>query len=198
MKLYLIRHGQTDYNKNYRWQGRVDIPLNSHGELQARKIKQWLEAERIALECIYTSPLIRAMSTANIIEPDPSKILTDERLIEIDLGYYDGRSEDDIQSEIGRQQYDRWRSENFMTPAPGGESLLQVIERVRQFVISLTEYRNENRVGIVAHQGVLVALKSVITGRINQQALDSYKQKNDEIDIWNLSQAGRIRSIQLQ
>ncbi len=198
MKLYLIRHGQTDYNRDFRWQGKVDVPLNSHGAQQARRIRQWLADAGVAFERVYASPLMRAVQTAKIIEPDHSIIEIDDRLSEIDLGAYDGRREQDIVGEIGQDEYDRWRSSHFIRPAPGGESILQVIARVRPLVDRLAARRRRApAVGIVAHQGVLMAIKSAITGHVGADALRGYKQKNEDIDIWCAAAAKRVSLIEL-
>ncbi len=197
MKLYLIRHGQTDYNRDFRWQGKVDVPLNPHGQRQARRIRQWLADKDIAFGRVYSSPLTRAAQTARIIAPDPSNIVMDDRLSEIDLGEYDGRREQDIAREIGQAEYDRWRRSQFIQPAPGGESILQVIERVQPLVDGLAARRQRLPVSIVAHQGVLMAVKSAISGQSSAAALQDYKQKNEDIDIWCSSAATRVSLIEL-
>ena len=185
MEIILIRHGPTDYNLQRRWQGRVDIPLNPTGIELADAIGGFLRSQNTCLDHIYVSPLVRAVETANAIASDSSSIIVDDRLIEIDLGQYDGRHEDEIRQEVGAQEYDLWRSSNFRTPAPGGESFEQLQKRIGEFFADVAATNETHPVIVVAHQGVLMALKSVISGDSSQQALNGYKQRNDVVEVWN-------------
>ena len=185
MEIFLIRHGPTDYNLQRRWQGRVDIPLNSTGIALADAIGGFLRSQNTCLDHIYTSPLVRAVETARAIASDSSSIIVDDRLIEIDLGQYDGRHEDEIRQEVGVREYDLWRSSNFRTPAPGGESFEQLQKRIGEFFADVTATHETRPVIVVAHQGVLMALKSVISGDSSQLALNGYKQRNDVVEVWN-------------
>ena len=90
MKLYLIRHGETDYNKMKRNQGQIDIPLNEYGRELAEKTREGLA--EVPFDLCLCSPLSRARETAEIIlEGRDIPIITDERLIEISFGRYEGR-----------------------------------------------------------------------------------------------------------
>ena len=198
MELFLIRHGQTDYNAQRRWQGRVDVPLNITGREQAVKIRELLRLETIRLAKIYTSPLVRATETADIISNHVTPIFIDERLVEINLGDYDGRYEDDISQEIGKRDYENWRSRNFTLPAPGGESIADVMVRAKDFLGEIAKSKSNEQLGIVAHQGVLIALKSVISGQSKLTALDDYKQMNSEVDVWDVAAKKRLRTIEIQ
>ncbi len=198
MELFLIRHGQTDYNAQRRWQGRVDVPLNIAGREQAVKIRELLRLETIRLAKIYTSPLVRATETADIISNHVTPIFIDERLVEINLGDYDGRYEDDISQEIGKRDYENWRSRNFTLPAPGGESIADVMVRAKDFLDEIAKSKSNEQLGIVAHQGLLIALKSVISGQSELTALDGYKQMNSEVDVWEIAAKQRLRTIKIQ
>ena len=84
MKLYIVRHGETDWNKKRRIQGQVDIPLNDFGRSLARKTAKGLSG--IPFEVCYTSPLGRAKETARLIlEGRKTPILEDQRIIEMSL-----------------------------------------------------------------------------------------------------------------
>ena len=69
MKVYLARHGQTDWNILGKVQGTTDIPLNENGILQARKLCEYLKEKNITFEKIYTSYQVRAKQTAQIRQP---------------------------------------------------------------------------------------------------------------------------------
>ena len=195
MDLILIRHGQTNYNAERRFQGRIDIPLNALGRKQAHQVKTTLAHEDIRLDVIFSSPLERATETASMIADDRRSWLIDARLIEIDLGEFDGQLEAEIAEQIGPERYQIWRDQNFVEPAPSGESLEQVSQRVKSFLAYLNNFQQNQKIGIVAHQGILMAMKSVISGSTNPSALNSYKQRNDELDIWNLQSGKQIRTV---
>lgn len=90
VRIYLIRHGETDWNKALRIQGREDIPLNSHGIEQAEECGRAFQPLKI--DCIVTSPLTRAVQTAKEIAKyvGVEKVIIDERLIERDFGLLSG------------------------------------------------------------------------------------------------------------
>ena len=91
MKLYIIRHGQTDWNRARRLQGRTDIPLNEWGRRVAELTREGLKD--VAFDMAFTSPLIRAKETAEIILGDRNvPIIEDERIIEVNFGAYEGES----------------------------------------------------------------------------------------------------------
>ena len=172
--------------------------MNIAGREQASKIRELLRLETIRLAKIYTSPLVRATETATIISNHVTPIFIDERLIEINLGGYDGRYEDEISQEIGKHEYEYWRSRNFTLPAPGGESIADVMVRAKDFLGEIAKSKPNEQLGIVAHQGVLIALKSVISGQSKLTALDDYKQMNSEVDVWDVAAKKRLRTIKIQ
>ncbi|MDE6910884.1 MAG: histidine phosphatase family protein [Lachnospiraceae bacterium] len=89
MKLYIIRHGETDWNVKRRFQGRSDIPLNEEGRRLARITSEALK--ETAFTRIYTSPLKRAYETAMIIKGERDiPVIEDPRIIEISFGEYEG------------------------------------------------------------------------------------------------------------
>ena len=89
-QLYLIRHGQTDWNLRAMLQGRTDIPLNETGRRQAMEARERLAG--VHFDAVYSSPLRRAMDTAQLVSGWPGeKICPDERLTEIAFGPYEGK-----------------------------------------------------------------------------------------------------------
>ena len=98
--IYIIRHGQTALNVARVLQGRQDEPLNDVGRAQAATAGAWFAAQGIALKGVYTSPLVRAAETARIITGGAVPVITDERLMEIDCGPYEGTNLLDPPEEI--------------------------------------------------------------------------------------------------
>ena len=95
LNLYVVRHGQTDWNIQTRMQGRTDIPLNSTGIKQAQETA--LALKDIPIDFIISSPLKRALDTANYINFYKNvPILIDERIIERSFGELEGKTKDDL------------------------------------------------------------------------------------------------------
>ena len=89
MDIYLIRHGETDYNREKRLQGETDIPLNSRGIELAQMTAQGMKG--LHFDRVYTSPLVRAVKTAEIIRGDRDiPIIPTDGLKEISFGDYEG------------------------------------------------------------------------------------------------------------
>ena len=95
MKLYIIRHGQTDWNVEGKIQGRQDIPLNDMGRRQARALADGMKSRPVA--SVYSSPQKRAMETAEAIAgPLGLTVKAVPQLMEIGYGDWEGRSAEDI------------------------------------------------------------------------------------------------------
>ena len=154
MMLVFIRHGQTDWNVEERYQGRLDIPLNDVGRRQAEALKCHLAGVRF--DTAYSSPLRRALETAHIITND-LPIIVDERLAEIDHGLWQGRTKAEIASRWP-EQWEQWSREPLGFTAPRGESAARVRERVEEF-LSTIEGKN---ILCVSHGVVIQTLLSIL------------------------------------
>lgn len=89
MKLYLARHGLTDWNKEMRAQGRKDLSLNAEGRAQAEELRDKIKG--IEFTAVYASPLKRAAETVEIAVGDRSEIIYDDRLLERSFGDFEGK-----------------------------------------------------------------------------------------------------------
>ena len=144
--IYIIRHGQTETNKANLLQGRSDIPLNDAGREQAKSAAGWFRSRRITFDLVYSSPLIRAVETAGIIAPDVP-IQTDERIIEIGYGIYEGMDLKDPAPEIVT-----FSSDFVHNPAPEGmEALPHIIERFGDFLEELRPQAEDRNILISTH-----------------------------------------------
>ena len=127
MRLYLVRHGETDWNRLGKFQGQVDVDLNNLGLVQAR------ETARAALAweptAIYASPLTRTMQVAEEISGLTGlAVVQDPRLMELDLGDVEGVSGSEMRS--GWPEVHRvWRDNPELAAMPGGESLADLEDR---------------------------------------------------------------------
>jgi broad specificity phosphatase PhoE len=134
--LYFIRHGETDWNRAQRYQGRQDIPLNATGRLQARRnglvLAEALGSGAAALDCV-ASPLLRARETMEIVRREmalaPDAYRTDERLAEIHYGHWEG----ELWTELPRtdpQGYAARQADPWGWQPVGGESYRMLSDRV--------------------------------------------------------------------
>ncbi len=98
MKIYLLRHGTTDWNAARRIQGQTDIPLDAEGERIAKLTGEALAAEGIIFSHVFSSPLRRAYRTAQLAAPG-AEILTDPRITELNFGAFEGLSVEEMQND---------------------------------------------------------------------------------------------------
>lgn len=154
MRIYLVRHGETEWNRTRRFQGRSNLPLNQEGKKQVRALALALKNE--PLTAIYTSPLIRAFETARLIKVfHPSTPIIEEKgLIEMNLGEFDGMKVQDW-----AEQYPDIRKSWNKNPAsvkmPGGESLKEVQARAKETLERITRiYSTDTTILISSHNFV--------------------------------------------
>lgn len=159
MRLLLARHGETDYNQQWRYQGRTDLGLNRVGRRQAEGLRRRLSRQPI--DVIYTSNFKRAADTAGIIAQRRGlRVVPCENLAEIDFGKFEGLTHAEIV-----KSYPDWQPSDFSFTAYGGESLEQLARRIRAFE---NELRSDNPADadilIIAHSGSLRVLLCVLLG----------------------------------
>ena len=161
-KLYLIRHGETDYNNALRFQGQTDVLLNRKGIEQAERVAEFFRD--IPLRAIYTSSLKRASATAEIIgrvkgiEPQET-----DALREMSFGIWENMNSKDIQKKYAKE----WK-DFFASPAnikiPQGESMSDVQKRAYPEVQRILDEYPEGDVAFVAHGGIIRVLICTMLG----------------------------------
>ncbi len=153
--LILIRHGPTKWNEEKRLQGRNDIPLSHCGR---ENIKTWRMVAEAANAIWYSSPLIRAVETANLLGIESPQI--EPLLTEMSWGDWEGRKVDDIRAEGGLEDLNGGKGLDFNPP--GGESRREVLARIQPFFLMVGQ-SNETVVA-VTHKGIIEAAMSAATG----------------------------------
>lgn len=155
-RIFLMRHGETEWNRNFRYQGCSDVPLSEVGEGQARRLA--VRMSRIVPVRVYASPLSRAYRTAEILmEGNRSDVAIEpcEDLREISFGFWEGKTVDEVQALDG-ETLDRWRSVPFSATPRGGESMASIMTRSDRMA---DRVRREGRAGdvtfVVAHGAIL-------------------------------------------
>jgi len=156
MKLYLIRHGETDWNKLEKCQGVSDIPLNTNGIRQAKDLAYSLRDEE--LSAIYSSDLSRAITTAKeVAKYHPADVKIDERFREMDQGEFEGLEFRNLREKYG-DILKKWRDEPETLRLPGGETLTEVQERAWNGINNLLNLYNEGSVLLVSHNMIIITL----------------------------------------
>ena len=149
MLVYMLRHGETDYNRDSKYQGRRDIPLSENG------LKKLKKAD-FDPDIVYVSPLIRAKQTAERLFPNARQIDIPE-LMEMDFGIFEGRSHREMEND---PVYRKWVDGMCEDRIPGGEKKSEFTDRVcrgfERIVDSAVDNGRETLV-IVAHGGTQMA-----------------------------------------
>ena len=184
-RIFLIRHGETNWNREGRFQGQIDIPLNSNGKDQARKTFEYLR--NISFNKAYSSSMHRPFETAQIIlqKNKDLKIEKIESLVEISHGLWEGKLESEIKEEWP-DLLNNWHDKPEEVIMPEGESIKDVSERsIKAFDnICLTQENNDLTL-LVAHDAVNKTLICNILG-INYSNIWMIKQGNGGITVIDL------------
>lgn len=163
MRLFLVRHGETESNRLGLALGRSDVPLNERGALQAEQLAAALRREPLA--AVYASPLRRTLETARAVAGAHGlEVAIEERLIEMDIGELDGLTFAEV-----RMRYpgllEEWTSgPGPNMPMPGGERLVDVQERAWAAVTELAARHAEEAVAAVTHNFVILSLLTKVLG----------------------------------
>lgn len=175
MKIYLVRHGECDSNLkkiyNYKYEG-----LNDTGKEQAKILRD--KIKDIHFDIIYSSPLLRAKQTAEILNIQNTQIIYDERLREREHGNLEGKSLD----VTNREEY--W---NYYTTIKYGteESIPELFTRVANFLDELKKQKYDN-VLIVAHSGITKAFYAYFNGIPEDGKFLNLGLKNTELKEYKL------------
>jgi probable phosphoglycerate mutase len=182
LKVYLARHGQTDWNLEHRLQGSADIPLNATGRQQAAELAQRLSL--IHLDAVYSSALRRSRDTAEIVRgsaPLTPLIGLNER----HLGKFEGRRTDATDPETANE-YER-RSQDADDPLDGGESLTQFFERVQTTVAKVLAQHESGAILIIGHGATNQMIVRALLGLSAAQA-HGFEQANDDLYLLEVVQ----------
>jgi broad specificity phosphatase PhoE len=161
-EIWILRHGQTDWNVEGRYQGQADRPLNAVGLAQAEAAAAQLQGKCFA--AIYSSDLQRARVTAEIIAGQLGlPVQVDRRLREVNQGEWEGMLTADIQQRYAEEWAER-RADRLHAAPPGGESLAQVAARVLEGLYAIAQRHPEQRILIVSHGLALAVVLCAAAG----------------------------------
>ena len=169
MKFFLVRHGETEWNKLGRFQGHKDISLNERGASQAKETAQ--ATAGWGHRGIYSSPLLRTVQVAEeIVKVTPMSVFEEPGLKELSLG--------DLEGVTGQEMRDgwplvfaQWRSNPEKISMPNGESLVQLRERAWQAILDIErKHSSEDSVVVISHN---FAIRSIV-GELLGQPLEFF------------------------
>ena len=155
---YLVRHGETEWNRTGRIQGQIDTPLSHHGRIQSAALGERLSDA--PLTAVYASDLSRTMETAKLITAGSGcEVTQTPELREFSYGEWEGMTIAEIEAQAPERLERRLKGRNEDFAGPGGENTYDVLERVRRFhEQALQRHRAGDNLLVVAHGGSLRAL----------------------------------------
>jgi broad specificity phosphatase PhoE len=164
-KVYLVRHGQTEWNKKLIFRGRIDIPLNEDGHREAEAIAEALKDKNI--DAIYTSPLIRSIETA---QPTAKffhlDIVPVEGFIDISYGDWEGLTFNEVKEKY-KDHYAQWEKRPDLVRFPHGETLDEVRERSFGAFKDIVKENPGESILIIPHRVINKVLLCAILGLSN-------------------------------
>ena len=176
MKLYVARHGQTQWNLMNKVCGRTDLPLTELGMEQAEALA--LRTKELPIDRIVCSPMLRARQTAAPTARELGlPIQVDDRLIEQDYGIYEGVSRFD-EGFLGNKRH-------FAFRYPGGESMMDVAYRVYALLEELKRDTHSRGVLLVCHGGVCRVIRTYFEDMTNEEYFH-YSEENGAVKEYEL------------
>lgn len=171
MKLYVIRHGRTLWNEKGLMQGWVNIKLSETGKKEAKDIREKLKD--ISFDICISSPLKRTLETASIVTDNKYKIITDELLIERNLGEFEGKK----YAEYEKLKFWDYKLNN---DSYGVEPVKDILKRTSFFLNNLKE-KDYKTVLIVSHAATIRAINYNIKGYDSNTNFLEFKPTHGEI-----------------
>ena len=156
-KLTILRHGRTEANENGVYIGKTDWPLSDKGRAELEEMYDLHAYPRV--ERVYSSPLLRALQSAEILFPDREIVVCDE-ITEMDFGVFEGLAVQDL---LELDSYRKWIKGGLDNPPPNGESLRNMIMRVNSGLnLMIMDMMKENisHAGVVTHSGIMMNMLS--------------------------------------
>lgn len=161
-RVYLVRHGETEWNAQMRFQGQTDVPLSSGGVAQAKLLASRLANEEI--QAFYASDLLRARETAEILAgPHRMEVQFFPELRELNFGAWEGMTSKEIQ-EAFTGEITAWWNNPLNTRIPGGETLAEMVERNIIAIKRIVEINNGKKVVVVSHGGSIRSIIASVLG----------------------------------
>ncbi|TYP56798.1 alpha-ribazole phosphatase [Thermosediminibacter litoriperuensis] len=190
-RIFLVRHGETLWNRNFLYQGQKDIPLNEKGRQQAERLAKVLKRE--TFDAVYSSDLERALETAEIIAaPRGLRVISTKDLRELSFGEWEGHSYQELEEKYP-DEFHRWRCDPGENRPPGGESLKDLMERVSSFVKLAAKNHPEGNILIVTHAGPIRAILTAVLD-LDFRYFWKFKVSNGSITVFEYDGSGELNN----
>jgi len=181
MRIFLIRHAETAWNSEGKYQGIIDVPLSDKGRREAERVAERLRHEDV--KAVYSSHLIRARETAEIIARRhslPVKVIPE--IGEINFGDWEGLTASEIKEKFGEDAYRVWLEDPEKAEISGGDRLPEFAERVVKGFKEVVAAHPEDTVVMVTHGGALMVLGCHINGE-DLSCFRRYYHQNASISV---------------
>lgn len=177
-EIILIRHGETKWNREGRFRGRLDVELNETGLKQAELLAEYLSETKI--DAIYSSPVARAVKTAEAVARHHNlEVILSPGIIDLDFGEWQGMPMQTVKEKY-QDIYTGWMKNPHLSRVPGGETLDEVTERTMNMVNQvITEH--DGTVVLVSHRVVNKVLTCAMLG------LDNSHFRNIKLDTCGIT-----------
>lgn len=185
MKIYVVRHGQTDWNFEGRIQGKTDIELNERGIEQANKVKELIKNCDINL--IVSSPMKRAKRTAEIInEITKCDIIFDKALEERGYGIFEGEIREKLTDEIINSDFHIINNYYLNKDYKEIETIKSLCDRVWELLDNLKKNYNNKNILLVTHGGTTTAINGYFKGINEDGLIENPGLENCEIKVYEM------------
>lgn len=182
MRIFLIRHGETMWNTEARYQGHTNIQLSEKGRYQGERLGQRMARENINV--IYSSDLSRAVETANYIAQYHNvKVRQAVELRELNFGTWEGLTFNEISS-LYADLAEKWISDPLTLQIPQGELFSQLQQRTTSFINNLIKNSSEENIAIVSHGGAIRAIICSLLD-IKMEKMWFIRQDNTAVNIFD-------------
>ena len=182
-RIYLVRHGETEWNKVQRSQGcGNDIPLSIDGIKQAQAVAKWLSTEKI--DMIFSSTLLRAYETAVVISKYHNlEVVKCNEFTEINFGEWEGMCFPDIKEKYN-DIYNIWRNTPHLAEIPGAESIVALRERSMNKLLEIIKENPDKNILVVSHG---ISIKVIVTAIMDMDIgnIHRIRQDNTAINIFD-------------
>ncbi|MEA2037878.1 MAG: histidine phosphatase family protein [Nanoarchaeota archaeon] len=171
-RVILVRHGETDWVKEDKYQGNSDIPLNERGIDQAKLVADRLKDEKI--DITYTSELSRAIRTAEeILKFHSVKLIKNKEINERGYGKWEGLTKKEVQEKYPGD-FDEYQKNRYPTRPTAGESFVDIRNRVEPFIKKIVEENKDKNILIVCHNGPLRVILGILMNYTNEKIASLY------------------------
>ncbi|MFO7151845.1 MAG: alpha-ribazole phosphatase [Bacillota bacterium] len=188
-RIFLVRHGETLWNRSFLYQGQRDIPLSERGREQAKRVAKALESQKFS--AIYSSDLKRACETAcEIAKFHNIDVACVKDLREINFGKWEGHSYVELQEKYPAE-FSKWLNDPFETRPPEGENLRELIQRVVDFLKKVVIEHQSEDVLVVTHAGPIRAVLMSIL-ELGAEHYWKFKISNASITVVNWDDSGDV------